>query len=33
MQTFSESKQLAEAKLIDRQQATVGQYDARTAVS
>jgi hypothetical protein len=32
MQTFSESKRLAEAKMIDRQQATVGQHDARTAV-
>jgi transposase InsO family protein len=33
MQTFSESKRLAEAKMLDRQQAQVGQYDARTAVS
>jgi hypothetical protein len=33
MQTFSESKGLAEAKMLDRQQALVGQHGARTAVS
>jgi hypothetical protein len=33
MQTFSESKRLAEAKMLDRQQALAGQPDARTAVS
>jgi hypothetical protein len=33
MQTFSESKRLAEAKMIDRQQAMVGQHNARAAVS
>jgi hypothetical protein len=33
MQTFIESKRLAEAKMLERQQATIGQHDARTAVS
>jgi transposase InsO family protein len=33
MQTFSESKHLAEAKMLDKQQALVGQSDSRHAVS
>jgi transposase InsO family protein len=33
MQTFIESKHLAEAKMLDRQQALLGQHDSETAVS
>jgi hypothetical protein len=33
MQTFSESKHLADAKMLDRQQALVGQHDAISDVS
>jgi hypothetical protein len=33
MQTFSDSKRLAEAKMLDRQQGLVGQHDTRAAVS
>ena len=33
MQTFSESKHLAEAKMLDRQQVMVGQHDEQPAVS
>jgi len=32
MQTFGESKHLAEAKMLDRQQALVGQSDSEAAV-
>jgi transposase InsO family protein len=33
MQTFGESKHLAEAKMLDKQQALVGQFDSEAAVS
>ena len=33
MQTFGESKHLAEAKMLDREQVMVGQHDERPAVS